>query len=141
MRKSVWVVIVLGIIAVIYGGVWYATASFVRQQAAQWLEARRQQGFVIASAAPVLTGFPLRAEAAFADFSFGVPGSAAAPGWTWHAPALKVYARPFVLDRFFLDLTSTHRFSGFEAQDTPISVEHGLATFILATNGVDHASV
>jgi hypothetical protein len=141
MRKTTWFLIILATAAAIYTGVWYATAVFVREQTVQWLEARRRQGLIVAHETPVLAGFPLKAETIFPAFNVSAPGKGEAAGWAWHMPALRIYARPFVFNRFFVDLAGAHRLSGIEAQDTPISVDQALMAFTLGARGIESVGI
>ena len=141
MRKSVWLFIILAAIAIVYGGMWFATAVFVRQQTELWLEGRRHQGLIVTYGAPTLAGFPLKAEVRFPDFAVAAPELEGSPGWTWRTPALRIFARPFVFNRFVLDLGGSHRLSGIETRDLLLTAESADAAFVLNGQGVESAGI
>jgi hypothetical protein len=105
MRKSVWFFIALVSAAIIYSGVWYATASFVRLHAMAWL-----QGLTITHGPPTLAGFPLKAEVRFPQVALSLPDA------RWQADEVRVFARPFVFDRLSVDLAGTHIFNDMTLQ-------------------------
>lgn len=123
MRKTVWIFVALVVAAALYGGLWYATAATVRTLTLQWLEDRRREGLVITHDAPALTGFPLRAEVDIPNFIAAAPAVAESPTWSWRMETLRVFARPFVLDRIFLNLAGAHKINGLSVEDMQADVK------------------
>ncbi len=132
MRKTVWILAALAVAAALYGGLWYATAATVRTLTLQWLDDRRREGLTITHGAPALTGCPLRAEVDIPNFIVAAPALAESPTWSWHMETLRVFARPFVLDRVFLNLSGAHKISGLSAEDLHADVKQADAMMTVA---------
>jgi hypothetical protein len=132
MRKTVWILAAFAVSATLYGGLWYATATTVRTLTLQWLDDRRREGLVVTHDAPALDGFPLRAEIDFPNLAIAAPALAESPTWSWHMETLRVFARPLVFDRVFLDLSGAHKISGFSAQDIHADVKQADAVVTTA---------
>lgn len=123
MRKTVWISAGLVLVAALYGGLWYATATTVRTLTVQWLEDRRREGLIISHDAPALAGFPFKAEAEIPNLVVAAPALAESPAWSWRMETLRVFARPLVFDRFFLNLAGAHKISGLPADDIHADVK------------------
>jgi hypothetical protein len=137
MRKTVLISAALAVAAALYGGLWYATATTVRALTVQWLDDRRRDGLVITHDAPGLAGFPFRAEVDIPNLVVAAPALANSPTWSWRMQDLRVFARPFVFDRFFLNAAGTHSISGLPAEDMDADVKQADAVITTAGDSVE----
>ena len=114
------IVLGLAIAAVLYGGVWYASARLLRGEVERWLEARRAEGFAIRTGAILTAGFPSRIAIRVTDLDFAAPP--ARGRWTWRTPAVEVTASPLRLGHIAIDLAGAHQIAGPWLESAPVQL-------------------
>lgn len=121
-------------VAIAYGAYWFAVGGMIRDGIADWAEARRAQGFVLAYEDLSIGGFPGRFIVTLTRPSIARPASGGGAGWRWSTPRLAAEARPFALDRIAVALPETQRLDyqrGGEGRLIEATIERGVAHVVL----------
>jgi len=132
-RSALLPLVILLVLALGYAGAWVFTAIALQKGSEHWIEARRQDGYVISYSAPKLSGFPARAAVTFADLDIAAPTNAG--GWRWQTPIATIHTRPLNLANLTIDLAGTHALSGiFSAPGEALPVSFARADLMLDLN-------
>jgi hypothetical protein len=85
VRVLIWIV---GILAVLWSGYWYAGSTVVQNGAQKWFADQNAAGMVAANSGLSVAGFPNRIDLTVTDMDFGDPVT----GTRWRTPLVQVFA-------------------------------------------------
>jgi len=133
-RITLWAALTAAAFIAVYSGAWLYGATLLQRETERWFDARRQEGFIVAYAAPVRSGFPGRVEITVPNLGLTVPDG----GWNWQTERVRFFARPWDFGTVFVDLSADHNLTGaWSPHAAPLLVRaaHTQLTLSLARDG------
>jgi hypothetical protein len=92
---------------VVYGALWFTTASLLQSQAQRWIAQQRQAGLSVSHGEVRLGGFPARVVVTYPAWSMSRPER-----WSWRTDHISLWSEPWRPNRFTVDLVGTHEVNG-----------------------------
>lgn len=96
----------VALLALIYSLFWFTIAMQARQQAVDWIDQQRAQGYSVRYDSLIATGFPLAIRLQFTNPGFGAPN--AAQPWGWEGAHLSLQVQPWNLTTIEAISTGPH---------------------------------
>lgn len=141
--RAPFVVILVVVIAGIAGwtAYWFWLKGRVEQGVAEWIEARRAEGYEIADAGRSVGGFPARIEVTIKQPTIARPGV-----WRWQAAGdVVVHMQPWQFTHVILNLGPSHQLEwvdGPSMRRAGVTAERALASGVFTTAGrLEHGAL
>ncbi len=93
LKTALWSVIILAVAAIFYVIFWFVVAFGLRNEAVEWAETRRQDGYAVNYSGLQLSGFPFLMQLTLNDPGLGNPESNIP--WAWQGEGVSVEMRPW----------------------------------------------
>ncbi|MDR3439176.1 DUF2125 domain-containing protein [Telmatospirillum sp.] len=135
-RKILAGTLLLLLLAAGYDVWWHQLAARLQSELDRWIAERQAAGWVVATGAVTVRGFPLRMEMTFEEPSIADP-----LGNRWQGPQLTATISPFAVGQSHLDAPGRHQLSIAGAAPVALTVDRLSGELSIGLNGVSQVAV